>query len=374
VRHGRPGSVLYRQMRFPALLLACCALAAAPAAAAADTGNWIVTSSQPIPNDWRQGLATSPGGTFFFAGPFQGIHETRDLVHVTTVDPAIPADVAQHEQYNHFGDIAWDAGEGGRLLLPLESYQPVQQDTNPSKTGSIGVLSANTLAWSYYVKLDPSEIAKAQWIVPTPDGLFWTPTGKDLLAYRLADINPANAAPGAAPLHSVRRLPGVVPDGAGGGVAFGGRLYMSGGSGGIDRIVSLDTATGAVREEFARPGNLEPEGMDAGAYLGGVLHVEYVNGLAGGQLLSLLPKGAPLKLKLSPSRHRPGRTTTIRATVTASSGGFSVALAGVRVKLGQRSAKTDARGRATLRVKLGAGRYRAGATYPALRSARATLR
>ena len=32
---------------------------------------------------------------------------------------AIPADVHTSEKYNHIGDLTWDAGEGGRVLLPL---------------------------------------------------------------------------------------------------------------------------------------------------------------------------------------------------------------------------------------------------------------
>src|SRR4051794_17036921 len=230
------------------------ALAIPATASAADPGVWVKTSQLTKPAYYRQGIASNPATTdVFFSGSFAGLYRTRNAQEVVTNTNPIPQDVAQNEKYNHIGDIAFDSGGGGRLLLPLESYTPFAADPNPSKTGSIGVMDAATLKWLYYVKLDPAEIAKTQWVAVDPAGLVWTITDHDLLAYNLADLNPANAAPAAAPIHAVRRLANAAPDGAGGAVVFAGRLYLSTGSGGVNRIVSVDTTTGASRVEVEMP-------------------------------------------------------------------------------------------------------------------------
>ena len=68
-----------------------------------------------------------------------------------------------------------------------------------------------TLAWQYYVKLDPAEISKAMWTEPSPDGRWlWTSGGTDLLAYDASQIAPVNAGPGGTPLHAVKRVAGVL--------------------------------------------------------------------------------------------------------------------------------------------------------------------
>src|SRR4051812_35246954 len=208
---------------------AAIAVAVPASAQAADPGLWIKTSQLTKPAYYRQGLASNPAtGDVFFSGSFNGITRTHNEDELKQNTAAIPKDVADREQYNHIGDIAFDTAEGGRLLLPLESYAPLSPDTNPSKTASIGVMDAKTLAWKYYVKLDPAEINKAQWVAVDPQqGLVWTIGDISLLAYNIADINMANAAPNAAPIHAVKRLDNVVPDGAGGAVVFGGRLFVS---------------------------------------------------------------------------------------------------------------------------------------------------
>jgi hypothetical protein len=353
---------------------AAAALAAPAAASAADPGRWVVVTKSTVPNAWRQGLAADTSGNVFFSGPFVGIHRTVDLVEKQSNNAAIPPDVAQREQYNHIGDLAWDAAEGGRLLLPLESYKPFDKDPNPSKTGSIGVMSSATLKWSYYVKLDPAEIPKAQWSATAPDGLFWTLTDKDLLAYRLADLTPANAAPAAAPIHSVKRIPGVVPGGSGGAAALGGRLYMSSDDNGVNGVFSVDLATGASQVEFEQSGGLEAEGVDFGPYLGGILHAQYASGLSSTQLLSLLPTGTQLRLRFAHNRVRAGRPAKLKATVTAAASGYTVAVPGVQVRVGRARAKTDASGRATLRVKLTRGGYRAHAFFKGLRTGSSRVR
>src|SRR3954449_2724144 len=217
-------------MRRAATALAIAIAIAVPASAqAADPGLWIKTSQLTKPATYRQGLASNPAtGDVFFSGSFNGITRTRNERELGTNTVAIPKEVTSREQYNHVGDIAFDSAEGGRLLLPLESYAPLAADTNPSKTASIGIMDAKTLAWKYYVKLDPSEINKAQWVANDPaHGLVWIIGDISLLAYNLADLNPGNAAPNAAPIHSVKRFDNIVPDGAGGAVVIGNRIYLS---------------------------------------------------------------------------------------------------------------------------------------------------
>ena len=77
------------------------------------------------------------------------------------------------------------------MLLPLECFTPgAPNGGNTCGTGSIGVADPRTLAFRYYVKLDPAEIAKAMWVESSPDGrLLWTSSGSDLLAYRAADVS-----------------------------------------------------------------------------------------------------------------------------------------------------------------------------------------
>jgi hypothetical protein len=361
-----------------ALVVVAALLASAAPAAAADPGVWLKTSQLMEPAYYRQGLASNPAtGDVFFSGSFAGLYRTRNGREVVTNTNPIPKDVAQREQYNHIGDIAFDSGEDGRLLLPLESYQPFQPDQNPSKTGSIGVMDAKTLAWKYYVKLDPAEIQKTQWVATDPaQGLVWTISGSDLLAYNLADVSPANAAPGAAPIHSVRRLPNTAPTGAGGAVVSGGRIYLSTQTGGNDQVVSVDETTGASRVEIEVPGTLEPEGLDFGPYLGGLLHWELVpgGGLSSTQLLEFVPKGAKLSLRLSRARFKAGRSVTLTATARVVTSGYAIPLRGVQVRLAGRSSKTDGGGHAKLRIKLARGGYRAQAFYRGLRTATRTVR
>jgi hypothetical protein len=360
-------------MRIAILAAVAAAAVVAGPAQAADPGLWIKTSQQTKPAYYRQGIASNPTtGDVFYSGSFAGLYRTRGGKEIVSNTTPIPKDVTDREQYNHIGDIAFDTAENGRLLLPLESYQPFKPDTNPSKTGSIGVMDATTLKWKYYVKLDPTEIPKTQWVATDPaDGLVWTISGQDLLAYNLSDLNPANAAPDAAPIHSVRRLPGAAPNGAGGAVVLGGRIYLSTQVGKIDQLVSVDLATGASRVEAELPGTQEPEGLDVGPYAGGLLHWEMVpgGGLSSTQVVNLLPKGARLTLKLAHARFSAKRKQTVVGTVRVLTNGFSIPLAGVQLRLATHGAKTNGNGTVKLAVRLGAGRYRAQAFYPGLRTA-----
>jgi hypothetical protein len=363
------------RMRRTALIAVCAACAApalgAPPAFAGDPGLWVLTSTRTIPAYYRQGLASDPNGNVFFSGSFAGIYRTRNLVEKARNTTPIPPEVANREKYNHIGDISWDAGEGGRLLLPLEGYAPFQADHNPGKTGAIGVMDPVTLKWRYYVKLDPAEIEKAMWFATdAARGLLWTIRDTDLLAYNLSDINPANAAPSGPVIHASRRLVGAAPNGAGGAVVMGGRIFLSTQAPGVNQIVSVDPSTGSSQVEVELPGDLEVEGMETGPYLGGLLHWELVpgGGLSSTQLLNLVPKGARLGVALSAPRVRADRKTTLTATVTVATTGGRIPLPGVQVRLGRGSVKTDDNGQAKLSVKLTRGNYKAQAFYKGLRT------
>ena len=124
------------------------------------------------------------------------------------------------------------------------------------------------------MKLDPTEIAKAMWVEASPDGLLWTSSGNDLLAYRAADVSAANASPAAPPIHSVRRLAGAVPPSGVTGAAFrGGRLFLAGAQGTTYQIWSVDLASGARRLEVELKNvQGEAEGLHVTTLLGGTLH------------------------------------------------------------------------------------------------------
>jgi hypothetical protein len=361
-----------------ALIALAAALMLPASAFADDPGLWIKTSQLTKPAWYRQGLASNPlTGDVFFSGSFAGITLTRNEVEIKQNAQAIPKDVADREQYNHIGDIAFDSGEGGRVLLPMESYAPLANDTNPSKTASIGVMDARTLLFKYYVKLDPSEIDKAQWVATDPEhGLIWTIGDVSLLAYNIADINPANAAPNAAPIHSVRVLPNAVPNGAGGAVVIGNRIFLSQLVNGVNRVISMDTTTGASQVEIEIPGTLEEEGLDVGPYLDGLLHWELVPGagLSNTQVLNFVPKGARLSLKLNHARVKSGKKVKLTATVSVVTNGYTIPLRQVEVRIAGKRVKTDAGGHATLTIKLTRGRYRAQAFYEGLRTASRTVR
>ena len=148
--------------------------------------------------------------------------------------------------------------------------------TNTCRTGSIGVADPKTLQWRYYVKLDPAFIDKAMWAEVSPNGkLLWTSSGsgKDLLAYRIADINRGNAAQAGRLLEPVRRLVGKVPpSGITGATFYRNRLLLAGQNTGPFQIWSIDTRSGSRRLEIERQIVGESEGLDVARVLGGVLH------------------------------------------------------------------------------------------------------
>jgi hypothetical protein len=349
-----------KALRTAALGLAIALVLTAPASAR-DPGRWTLTGWSSVPNSYWQGVTTAgPGKPFFFSGLFTGLHRTaRSLRQTGTVDPVIPASVLAAEGYNHVGDIGF---QGGRVLLPLECYTPGGPNGgNTCGTGSIGVADPATLGFQYYVKLDPAEIPKAMWVEASPDGeLLWTSSGPDLLAYRAADVSAANAAPGAAPIHSVRRLAGAVPPSGVTGAAFDrGRLLLAGAQGTTYQVWSVDVATGTRRLELELKGvQGEAEGLTQTPLLGGRLHF-LVAPLAArptfGPTVGLLHfttgrwagRGLTVKARAKSANDR---RPTVSVAVTRARkpvSGAVVDVAGVR-------AETNERGRARVKLALGA--------------------
>jgi hypothetical protein len=261
--------------RVAALVLAG-ALGLPSAALAADPGRWSLSATTTLPLVYYQGVTTDAVRNLYFDGVYVGLYRTtRAFAETGRNDDVIPPDVHLREGYNHVGDISWDRAEGGRILLPLECYVPGGPNGgNPCGHGSIGVAGPGSLQWRYSVKLDPAEIPKAMWNEASPDGsLLWTSSGDDLLAYRMADISRANAAPEHAPIHSVRRLRGAVPpSGITGATFVGDRLFVAGQGGGPFRVWSIDLESGARRLEIERRIVGESEGLVTAALAGGTLH------------------------------------------------------------------------------------------------------
>lgn len=256
-----------------AVVVALGALALAAPAYAADPGRWTLTGTSTMPLYYYQGVTSDPAGDFYFDGVDFGLYRTdSQLNEEARDDDVIPPDVTAREGYNHIGDISWDPGEGGRILLPLECYYPPAGNT--CGTGSIGVADPQTLKWRYYVKLDPRYIQKAMWAESSPDGkLVWTSSGNDLLAYRASAISAAHAAPTGPQLKPARILPGAVPpSGITGATFYGGRLFVAGQDGDTFQVWSIDLGTGARQLEIERTIVGESEGLDVADALGGVLH------------------------------------------------------------------------------------------------------
>jgi hypothetical protein len=341
-----------------ALLLAAilAAALAAPAAEARDPGRWLLTGWSSVPLKYWQGVTGDRSGRLFFDGPFEGLYgATRSLRETTSLPQAIPLEVRAAEGYNHIGDIGWDAAERGRLLLPLECYDPIRA-VNTCATGSIGVADPATLAWRYYVKLDPAEIPKAMWVEPDPAGrLLWTSSGDDLLAYRARDVTLAQAPP-APPIRSVRRLRRAVPPSGITGAAFQrGRLFLAGQGAGF-QIWSVHPEDGRRRLEVDLGDRIsgEAEGLHVTRLLGGELHFLIAGLPMGGRPLTFGPESALLHFARDPGR--PGLRVAVRArAAVAGRTRMSVRVLrrgrpvrGAVVRFAGRRARTDRGGRATV--------------------------
>jgi hypothetical protein len=389
-------------------LAACLAVAASVGAAAtpagaADPGRWTLTGKSTIPLEYYQGVA-SGGSSLFFNGIHLGLYRTDASLHENgRADDVIPPQVTASEGYNHIGDIAFDAREGGRVLLPMECYYPEaapgQSDPNNTcRTGSIAVADPQTLQWRYYVKLDPAEIPKVMWVAMSPDGeLIWTQSGDDLLAYRADDVNPANAVPGGPLIHPVRRLVGAKPpSGITGAVFYQGRMYVAGQEDAMGfQVWSIDVATGERRLEIERAVIGESEGLDVFDALGGVLHwivapyntenLPSEGPFYTSTLLHFVPQGeatagAPsspagsagavprIRLTASPRRTLAGRRVRFGFRATATIAGRRRPVGRAVVRFAGRRALTDRTGRARItRFLPRAGGYRARATRRDLR-------
>ena len=358
-------------MRRGCFLAACVAalVAFAPAARAEDPGRWLLTGATSVPSSYWQGLTTDPAdSSVYFAGVFEGLWKTDPFLAQTAgVPSAIPAAVEQAEGYNHIGDPTWDAREGGRVVLPLECFTPGVGNT--CGTGSFGIADPQTLAFRYYVRLDPAEIPKAMWAETSPDGsLIWTSSGNDLLAYPSSSVVSANGAPSGPLLRAAVRLPGAVPPtGVTGAVFEGGRLLLAGEADGTYQVWAVDPASGERRLEIEMEICGESEGLDVIRTLGGELHW-LISPFDPGCSLTFGPSSALVHFARRPAHERyrvdvlsvdsspfPGE---VAVTVRATRGGKRVPQA--RVAFAGGEARTDGDGIATVVASLAMpGRYNA---------------
>jgi hypothetical protein len=352
----------------------------APSALARDPGRWAMLRHDPFTGGYNQGI-TSTGHSVFFDGAIGASYaalfrNSLGLKELRGNTGIIPQDVRLREGYNHIGDIGFDRAVGGRVLLPLECYTPgAVNGGNTCGTGSIAVAGPATLAWRYYVKLDPAGIAKAMWVEPSPDGkLLWSSAGKDLLAYRSSDVTAANAAPAAGPIVATKRLRNAVPpSGITGAVFYGGRLFVAGSGAGPFQIWSVDTKTGKCTLEFERRFNGESEGLDVGAYMGGLLHWMILPFGSGkptfgnqGALLELVPAGR-YAIKLTGPRVIGEGLRTVEFRASYRIGNKTWPLQGARVTARGKSGVTKADGHVTFTIRLKAGDNPAVATFRGLR-------
>ena len=386
-----------------AAVAALVALAAAAPAHGADPGRWTETGRSTVPLYYYQGVAADPARRLFFNGIYTGLYRTDPNLNETARnDDVFPTDVFVREQYDHIGDIDWDAREGGRVLLPTECYYPQaapgeDDPNNTCKTGSIAVADPNTLAWRYYVKLDPAEIPKVMWVAVSPNGkLVWTQSHDDLLAYRTDQISLAHAAPAHAPIKAVRRLKNAKPpSGITGAAFYGGRLYVAGGDNPDKfQVWSIDLSTGARRLEIEKPGVVgESEGLAVFRSLGGVLHwlIQPYNthgqptyGFANGTLLHFNPKGQPpatrptkparIHLTVDPTRVPSGQRVRLRFHATARVAGRVGDVDGAKIRVAGTTLVTGRHGRAAIWFQsTRTGKRTAVASRPDLRPGSATF-
>ncbi len=364
------------RLRLATVVFAAMLVFAAPAYAR-DPGRWILTGYSSVSNSYWQGVSSPPGArSVFFSGLQQGLYRTGpSLAERAALDPAIPPAVLAAEGYNHVGDISWDRAEGGRVLLPLECFTSgAPGGGNTCGTGSFGVADPATLAFRYYVKLDPTQIAKAMWVESSPDGrLLWTSSGRDLLAYRASEVRPARAAPAGPPLRAVRRLRGAVPPSGVTGAAFrGGRLFLAGAVGTTYQVWSVDVRSGTRRLELELPDvEGEAEGLHDMRLMNGELHWLIAP-------LALKPTFPPTValLHFTGARGRPGLRLTARATAAQTKRPrISIRVlhrgrpvAGAVVTLAEARRRTDRGGRVTLTPRLAVpGNYAALARKDGLR-------
>lgn len=265
--------------RAVALLLAAtlaALLTVASTASARDPGKWLLTGASSVPNDYWQGLTSDPSDSnLFLIGPSQGLWQTTPQLRQTAgVDREIPVEVREGVGYNHIGDPTWLPGEGGRVLLPMECFNPSADPSNTCGKGAFGVADPQTLAWRYYVQLNPAFIPKAMWAETSPNGKrIWTSAGDDLIAYDASQVTQQNAAPSGPQLDPVKRLTGAVPPtGITGAVFRKGKLLLAGESDHVYQVWAVDTKTGDRKLQLEMRICGESEGLDLFSELGGRLH------------------------------------------------------------------------------------------------------
>lgn len=240
----------------------CCVAAAAvvlPATASSAGQSWREVGKSDIPLYYYQGMTHDEAGNRYFTGVWFGLYRTDPALNETGRNDTILQELHATENYNHIGDLSY---YDGKLYLPLECYYPPIGNT--CGHGSVGIADPETLELEYYVKLDPAEISKVMWNEVSPDGtLLWTQEGEDLLAYSMADLVEANAAPAADPIKAVKKLVGAVPpSGITGATFIGDRLFVAGGTEDGGEIYSIDLETGMYQLETSLEYIGESEGID----------------------------------------------------------------------------------------------------------------
>ena len=348
------------------------ALALASTASARDPGRWLLTGASSIPDDYWQGLTSNPSASqLFFIGPSQGLWQTTpQLVQTAGVDREIPASLKQSIGYNHIGDPTWLDGEGGRIVLPMECYNPAQDPSNTCGKGAFGIADPSTLAFRYYVQLDPRFIPKAMWAEASPDGkLIWTSSGDDLIAYRASQVTRANAAPSGPELKPVKTLAGAVPpSGVTGAVFRHGQLFIAGSSDHDYQVWAVNPKTGDRKLRIEQHFCGESEGLDLFSGLGGRLHWLIAPSDDSGCTLSFGPTSALLHFVRRPAHERyevnlthlqlkvePGSSQTeVSATVKVTRGG-SHPIRGAIVRFAGGRARTGEGGVATVSTTLDTG-------------------
>jgi len=283
-------------------------LVLAATASARDPGRWVLTGASSIPSNYWQGLATSPSeNNIFFIGPAQGLWQTTpQLVQTAGVDKEIPTDLRHTIGYNHIGDPTWLGGEGGRIVLPMECFDPSANPTNTCGKGAFGIADAHTLAFRYYVQLDPKFIPKAMWAETSPNGkLIWTSSGDDLIAYRASQVAAANAAPSGPELKPVKRLKDAVPPtGITGAVFRKKRLLLAGESNHTYQVWAVDTRTGDRKLQIEMHICGESEGLGLFSALGGRLHWLIAPSDDSGCELTFGPQSGLMHLRPAPGHDR----------------------------------------------------------------------
>jgi len=375
-----------------ATALTLSAAATATAATEVTGGRWAITAEREVPLRYFQGLTHNERDDFLFVGIFKGGYRTDGtLREMVSNESLIPAAVEQGVGFNHIGDPTFDTVDGGRLLVPLECYDPAAAAGagNTCGMGGIGVVDPKTLLWKHWVRLDPADIPKAMWAEVSPDGKrLWTSSGNDLLAYSTADLGAAHAATDAAstPIRPVARLVGAVPRSGITGAAFvDGRLFLAGEADKVLQIASVDLKTGKSRVELTLPGvHAEPEGLDLLDDGKGYLHFllspfgdngDPTYGQGHSELVSFVPRsGLKLSVDANPGKVRVGRTTTVSVTAAQIWGTEGHFVKGATVKVDGRTATTASGGHAKIKVTpKRTGKLKITVTKPGLRAGSATV-